>query len=358
MTLDDWTRDQINTMRNIGNNASNATWNPNESLNPPPHSITGDERDSDMEKYIRRKYEQGAFKAGNVGAASRPAPTSLNRARERDGRLPVGSTPSSSSFAANSPAAGGYKERDLPAIPQDTSPVKPAVAPAVQARQVTSAAPALRASAPTSTAPVLIDVSGPSTSTLPLQLSSHANGGMAYSPNNQAMYGTVATGSTPTGWSSSSSGMTSSSFGMSPSYSNGGPMGTSGRQPLAPQMYAQSSFGGTFNDQNQQSMFMQQQQHLQAQFAAGSPSQYQSFQPSTSQNQLHVPMQTPNFGSSPYGQSPLAMGVQHGMMTGMSQAQAPYQMPYQQQQSWQVQQQQQPQAQQMMMGMNGQYMMR
>ncbi len=250
--------------------------------------------DSDMEKYIRRKYEQGAFKAVNGGAASRPAPTSLNRARERDGRLPVGSTSNSSSFAGNSTAAGRYKERDLPAIPRETSPVKP------QSRQLCK--PVRSPRLPRRPCQLQQRLARRLCSLTCLgQVPAHCLCSLAAmrreawqtAQNNQAMYGTVANGSTSMGWSSSSSGMTGSSFGMSPSYSHGGVLAQPASKPLAPQMYAQSSFGGTFNDQSQHSLFMQQQQHLQAQFAAGSPSQYQSFQPASFQNQLHVRCRRP-----------------------------------------------------------------
>ena len=120
-------------MRQTGNRASNAIWNPNEALHPPPTSLGADERDSEVEKFIRRKYEQGAFKAD---ASKKPmaAPTSLNRARELDGRLPTGSV---TSLGATVPARNGSFEnrhnpelndilakkpvfatdRDLPALP-------------------------------------------------------------------------------------------------------------------------------------------------------------------------------------------------------------------------------------------------
>lgn len=71
ITLDTWSREHIQTLRSIGNNASNAIYNPNEQKNPPPTSTDSSERDSEMEKYIRRKYEVGAFKAGaNPGKAA------------------------------------------------------------------------------------------------------------------------------------------------------------------------------------------------------------------------------------------------------------------------------------------------
>ena len=125
-------------MKQIGNKASNQIWNPNESMHPPPTTLGTEERDSELEKYIRRKYEQGAFKAGSAGSKFN-APTSLNRAREGDGRLPSGSVTrlnsvvgsvTSSAWSENkrnpelndilagkSNAAGVNTNRDLPALP-------------------------------------------------------------------------------------------------------------------------------------------------------------------------------------------------------------------------------------------------
>lgn len=50
-------------MRQTGNVKANAEWNPNERLHPPPTNTGDVERDSDLEKYIRLKYEAGRFKA-------------------------------------------------------------------------------------------------------------------------------------------------------------------------------------------------------------------------------------------------------------------------------------------------------
>jgi len=42
-------------MREMGNDKSNAIYNPNEIRNPPPTNMIEQERDSDLEKYIRGK---------------------------------------------------------------------------------------------------------------------------------------------------------------------------------------------------------------------------------------------------------------------------------------------------------------
>lgn len=42
-------------MKEMGNLKSNAIYNPNEMRNPPPTNMIEQERDSDLEKYIRGK---------------------------------------------------------------------------------------------------------------------------------------------------------------------------------------------------------------------------------------------------------------------------------------------------------------
>lgn len=179
----------------MGNKASNAIYNPNEALHPPPPSYGYDERDSEIEKYIRRKYEQGAFRGGT---AARPngqvEPTSLNRARERDGRLPGGSTGLHLGKENNrNPelndviAVNIKKERDLPPLPPSASaqPVfgknpprgRPVRSPSNQG--ISSVGPvwntAVNGSESTSTQQKvpeanLIDMSNSANSSLPLQV--------------------------------------------------------------------------------------------------------------------------------------------------------------------------------------------
>ncbi|EUC61425.1 GTPase activating protein for Arf protein [Rhizoctonia solani AG-3 Rhs1AP] len=61
VNLDAWTKEQVESVKNMGNTASNAKWNPNESRHPPPTNMEESERDSEMEKYIRAKYETKKF---------------------------------------------------------------------------------------------------------------------------------------------------------------------------------------------------------------------------------------------------------------------------------------------------------
>jgi stromal membrane-associated protein len=48
-------------MRKMGNLNANAIYNPDERRHPPPTNMEESERDSEMEKYIRGKYEYKRF---------------------------------------------------------------------------------------------------------------------------------------------------------------------------------------------------------------------------------------------------------------------------------------------------------
>ncbi|EST05321.2 Arf GTPase activating protein [Kalmanozyma brasiliensis GHG001] len=71
ITLDTWTREQVDRMKEVGNLKSNRKYNPDEMRNRPPTNMEESERDSELEKYIRRKYEFRRFMAGQAP----PVPT-------------------------------------------------------------------------------------------------------------------------------------------------------------------------------------------------------------------------------------------------------------------------------------------
>ncbi|KAI0454377.1 ArfGap-domain-containing protein [Xylaria acuta] len=56
LSMDSWTNDQVETMKRVGNAASNKTYNPQNKR--PPVPIDADEADSAMERFIRTKYVQ------------------------------------------------------------------------------------------------------------------------------------------------------------------------------------------------------------------------------------------------------------------------------------------------------------
>lgn len=64
ITLDTWTREQVDRMKEVGNLKSNRKYNPDEMRNRPPTNMEESERDSELEKYIRRKYEFRRFVEG------------------------------------------------------------------------------------------------------------------------------------------------------------------------------------------------------------------------------------------------------------------------------------------------------
>lgn len=57
LTLDAWTKEQVEAMKQNGNIKSNAFYNPDEARHPPPTNMMEAERDSEIEKFIRAKYE-------------------------------------------------------------------------------------------------------------------------------------------------------------------------------------------------------------------------------------------------------------------------------------------------------------
>ncbi|KAG0151466.1 hypothetical protein CROQUDRAFT_544186 [Cronartium quercuum f. sp. fusiforme G11] len=52
LTLDSWTKEQVESMKSKGNLKANSQWNPNEAKNPPPTDLEESERDSELEKFI------------------------------------------------------------------------------------------------------------------------------------------------------------------------------------------------------------------------------------------------------------------------------------------------------------------
>ncbi|PCH37552.1 ArfGap-domain-containing protein [Wolfiporia cocos MD-104 SS10] len=61
LTMDTWSKEQVEVMKTTGNIRSNAYYNPDETRNPPPTNMVDSERDSELERYIRSKYEFKQF---------------------------------------------------------------------------------------------------------------------------------------------------------------------------------------------------------------------------------------------------------------------------------------------------------
>jgi len=71
-TSGDFIANDLQTMKKIGNTASNRVFNPKNSQPPVPLDV--DEVDSAMEKFIRQKYDQRTFSRGKTPAAAARAP--------------------------------------------------------------------------------------------------------------------------------------------------------------------------------------------------------------------------------------------------------------------------------------------
>ncbi|QSZ36781.1 hypothetical protein DSL72_006664 [Monilinia vaccinii-corymbosi] len=77
LSMDSWSKDQVDQMKKVGNVSSNRIYNPQNTR--PPIPIDADEADSAMERFIRHKYSSGppAPKRNNTGGSSsddRPPP--------------------------------------------------------------------------------------------------------------------------------------------------------------------------------------------------------------------------------------------------------------------------------------------
>ncbi|KXL48582.1 hypothetical protein M433DRAFT_138891 [Acidomyces richmondensis BFW] len=69
LSMDSWSADQVESMKQMGNVESNKKWNPKGVRADIP--IDADEADAAMEKYIRQKYELRAFMPGSAAPAAR-----------------------------------------------------------------------------------------------------------------------------------------------------------------------------------------------------------------------------------------------------------------------------------------------
>ncbi|KDQ12416.1 hypothetical protein BOTBODRAFT_189158 [Botryobasidium botryosum FD-172 SS1] len=117
LTLDTWSKEQLESVKQIGNIKANAFYNPNEQRNPPPTNFNESERHSDMEKYIRAKYQHKKFMDPETAAraaagalpsddVSKPSPTLAFAGAQHAPPSRAWSTPiPSTSTAAASPPA-------------------------------------------------------------------------------------------------------------------------------------------------------------------------------------------------------------------------------------------------------------
>ncbi|KAK7683738.1 hypothetical protein QCA50_013114 [Cerrena zonata] len=133
LTMDSWSREQVEQMKDMGNIKSNAIYNPNELRHPPPPNMIDSERDSDLEKYIRSKYEFKSFfdKKALVASKLGPSRSATNRL---SAALPDSAAPQPSarpsSVAVSTPASlsSTQSTSSIPAAaPAPTNPALAAV---------------------------------------------------------------------------------------------------------------------------------------------------------------------------------------------------------------------------------------
>ncbi|WVF68135.1 hypothetical protein IAT40_002898 [Kwoniella sp. CBS 6097] len=386
VTLDTWSREQITNMKTIGNLSSNATWNPNEALHPPPATFSAEERDSEIERYIRKKYEQGAFRGGAAARLDgRPEPTSLNRARERDGRLPPGAMDGGlARDNARNPELNDIvlprrkEERDLPPLPPGSGNRSPAPPRARPVRSSSSQNISPWSTAPNGTLPAtqppthvlteteanLIDVSGPSaSSTLPLQVNmsgstsasgSSSNGYLSAQPSfstSPAPLPASGFSSSPNQFGNSTGNGMVNGFSTSPQATMGMGMGL-GSGMYGQQLSPQPIYGGQLPNRGQGQQISPQQiygqqlspqptynQQIQISPQMQAYSAFSNPQSGVTSNATPSPsfMSSGTFGSSPSVQTPQGYA---------SSSHSPSFMPQQLQQQYHVQNQPQFQQQQ------------
>lgn len=135
LSMDSWTTDQVETMRHMGNAASNGLYNPRNAKASMPLDV--DEVDSAMEKYIRQKYQHRTLQddAARSNAYRSSASTSSDERPplppKPNQRAELGARSASSIFPVASQARSRYEGRS-------TSP-NPFQAPRPAPRQTPSA---------------------------------------------------------------------------------------------------------------------------------------------------------------------------------------------------------------------------
>ncbi|SJX63269.1 related to AGE2-ADP-ribosylation factor and GTPase activating protein effector [Sporisorium reilianum f. sp. reilianum] len=102
ITLDTWTREQVDSMKQMGNVKSNRKYNPDEMRNRPPTNMEESERDSELEKYIRRKYEFRRFMDGRPPPVPSKDATFLTAPPPSSGRNGALKSPVESTFFSES----------------------------------------------------------------------------------------------------------------------------------------------------------------------------------------------------------------------------------------------------------------
>ncbi|KAK7062911.1 Protein gts1 [Paramarasmius palmivorus] len=275
LTMDTWTKEQVDRMKEMGNLNSNAIYCPNEVRHPPPPVLMEDERDSELEQYIRSKYEYKRFMDRSALAASKLGPSrSTSSVAPRSQSTPLDNfkaepTPPPSKLPSSATPSAAPVVAPTRSVSQPIQSI-----PAAQPRHVSQPAPLTQQQLPprqTSLAPSntteqakggvwddLVSLQAPSTSSsLPLQYSQPPSFNMGMSaPSMMSPNGMNA----PFGMNGLSNNPTGMPMGM-----NANPnMGGLGLQ-ANPNAFQQAQFAQQFPQQQQpfgglNPMFQQQQQ--------------------------------------------------------------------------------------------------
>ncbi|KAG1752082.1 hypothetical protein EDB19DRAFT_1628154 [Suillus lakei] len=186
VTLDAWTKEQVEVMKQNGNIKSNALYNPDEARHPPPTNMMEAERDSDIEKFIRAKYEFKWFINCKPSKFVPPARPSSNAVTIRPKSTPTmdpapfkrKSSPIPPPVPAKNATRGGTGAFNLlpGALSSGSTPVQPARSISQPLHTPSSSAPMQKPSG-SQVWDDLISLQGPSQfSSLPLQYQSQNPG--------------------------------------------------------------------------------------------------------------------------------------------------------------------------------------
>ncbi|KAH6891754.1 hypothetical protein BKA70DRAFT_1408475 [Coprinopsis sp. MPI-PUGE-AT-0042] len=123
VTMDTWTNEQVDSMKNMGNVKSNDIFNPNEVRHPPPPDLDDSSRDSELEKYIRGKYEYRKFcdKSAFVASKLGPSKSTLN-ATPRSVSSPLTQPNRASTLATTTPSLSTPKAPTPSPLSQSSQP--------------------------------------------------------------------------------------------------------------------------------------------------------------------------------------------------------------------------------------------
>ncbi|KAF9523799.1 hypothetical protein CPB83DRAFT_862298 [Crepidotus variabilis] len=383
LTMDDWTREQVENMENIGNIKSNAIYNPNELKYPPPPNLEDSERDSEIEQYIRSKYQYKKFydRAALVASKLGPSRSATSITNSRSSTLPssassptaVRASTSRPSTASGAPAPAAIAQRSVssqvPSAPNGSSstpatPARPATTQPIRASTVQSGGvwdDLNGLSRPGQNSSLPLQYQAPSFSPSPLQ-APMMNGVTSYTTGMPGM-GTNPYQPQQILMNSFSPSMTGSSISSTQSLPTFVAQSQFGQQLMAGNMPQQQQQNQLMGQPTSGSFFQPQPQNLQMQV----PQQQQGFlTPSPSQpfmsNQMHqTNFLTPSPSQQFVSHSPQLQ--QSGMMFQNQGAATPQPgqngflgmttMQMQQQQMVQQQQMQQQQQQQQMQNMYG-----